>query len=118
MEEINFVLKLVVKITQTFLSCRKKSHVGNDELCYVVNRKTLESSLHCHVDENKMICDFCENCEACMKLLEFRLELDGCYYYRPKTDACYQHTRWLIYYLRDKSFMEIYGLRKGIDWSR
>lgn len=53
-----------------------------------------------------------------MKLLEFRLELDGCYYYRPKTDACYQHTRWLIYYLRDKSFMEIYGVRKGIDWSR
>ena len=76
--------------------------------------------LQCHIDENKMICNFCEDCDAWLKLLEFRLGLDYCYYYRPRSDAPYHPTRWLIYYIRDKIYMEICGVGKGrtIDWSR
>ena len=60
-----------------------------------------------------MIRNFCEKCEAWLKLLEFRLQLDDFYYYRPRSDAPYQPTRWLIYYIRDKIYMEIFGVGKG-----
>ena len=60
-----------------------------------------------------MIRNFYEKCEAWLKLLEFRLQLDDCYYYRPRSDAPYQPTRWLIYYIRDKIYMEIFGVGKG-----
>ena len=65
-----------------------------------------------------MICNFCDNCEDCMKLLEFRLELSDCYYYKPRTDAPYHPTRQLVYYLQGKINMEIIVVRKGrtIDW--
>ena len=48
-----------------------------------------------------------------MKTLEFRLELDDYYYFNPRKDAPYQLTRWLVYFLRDKIYMEIFAVRKG-----
>ena len=48
-----------------------------------------------------------------MKTLEFRLELDDYYYFNPRKDAPYQPTRWLVYFLRDKIYREIFAVRKG-----
>lgn len=97
---------------------KKKLPRGNKQFVYIVKRKTLSELLHCHVNENKLVSNFCENCEAFMKLLEFRLKLDDCYYYKPRTDAAFQPTRLLVYYLRDKIYMEISAVRKGksIGW--
>lgn len=117
-KKFKFVIKLAVKVIQTFLNSRKNYHVAISNLFISSKEKTLSELLHCHVNENKLDSNFCENCEACMKLLEFRLKLDDCYYYKPRTDAGFQPTRWLVYYLRDQIYMEISAVRKGksIDW--
>lgn len=64
-----------------------KKKFPKEEFIYNVDRKVLDESLCCQIKENKDSCGFCKSCEVCMQLLEFRLELNNCYYYKLRTDA-------------------------------
>ena len=59
---------------------------------FCADRITIDELICCHALENKEICNYCDNCEACMKFSEFRLELKNACFYSPRTDAPYQLT--------------------------
>ena len=44
---------------------------------YFLNRDQLQELLNCFVKENRLICNFCQNCYICGRLYEIRERLDS-----------------------------------------
>ena len=49
------------------------------EFFYFVSRKELEKWLSCKVNENRKICEFCEECETFTQIQHIRMCLDDAY---------------------------------------
>ena len=93
LESVKFCNKIGCKGEHTYLiQCLWKQNVFEDQIFFCADRITIDELICCHALENKEICNYCDNCEAWMKFLEFRLELKTAYFYSPRTDALYQPT--------------------------
>ena len=112
MEKIVFCNKIGCEGHSNLIFCKYNFFFVNIFIVMLI-KKCMNEIFSCQVNEKRDICGFCKNCEACMKLLEFRLELQDVYYYNGRTDALFQPTRWIVYFLRDKERIAIVDVRKS-----